>query len=75
MNNELNCSLQTFKDKIDRAVTEKSDLFEGIGEETGEHLDHLISTVGSQATQINVLNTERHQVEEQLQNEIKVLQR
>jgi len=75
MNNELNCALQTLKDRIDRTVTEKPDLFEGIGEETSKRLDHLISTVGSQAMQVNVLHTERNQVEEQLRNEIEQLQR
>ncbi len=75
MKNELNCALQTFKDKIDRIVTEKPDLFEGIGEEAGERLNHLISTIGTQAKQVDVLNAERDQVEEQLQSEIKQLQR
>jgi chromosome segregation ATPase len=75
VNNELKNELQTFKEKVERVVTEKPDLFDGISEETSERLDHLISKIENQATQINVLHTERNQVEEQLQNEIKQLQR
>jgi len=75
MNNKLKRALQTFKDKIQRVVAEKPDLFEGIGEETGERLDHLISTVETKTTQIDVLQEERDQIEEQLRNEIKELQR
>src|SRR5205814_10276549 len=54
VNNKLKRILQIFKDKIHRIVTERPDLFDGIGEETSERLDHLISTVGNQATQIDV---------------------
>jgi chromosome segregation ATPase len=75
VNNELKNELQTFKEKVERVVTEKPDLFDGISEETSERLDHLISKIENQATQINVLHTERDQVEEQLRNEIKQLQR
>jgi len=75
VNNKLKRVLQTFKDKIQRVVTERPELFEGISEETNERLDHLISTVENQATQNNVLQAERDQVEEQLRNEIKELQR
>jgi len=75
LNNKLKRVLQTFKDKIQRVATERPELFEGIGEETSERLDHLISTVENQATQINVLQAEHDQVEEQLQNEIKQLHR
>jgi len=74
-NNELNCALQTFKDKIDRVATERPELFEGIGEEPSKRLDHLISTVENQAAQNNVLQAERDQVEEQLRNGIKALER
>jgi hypothetical protein len=35
----------------------------------------LISTIENQATQIDVLHTERDQIEQQLQNEIKQRQR
>ena len=75
VNNKLKRVLQTFKDKIHRIVTERGDLFDGIGEETSERLDHLISTVENQATQIDVLHAERDQVEEQLRSENKELQR
>jgi hypothetical protein len=75
MNNKLKRALQTFKEKIHRVVTERPDLFEGIGEETNERLDHLISTAENQATQVSVLQAERDQIEQQLQSEIKELQR
>ncbi len=67
--------MQTFKDKIDRVATERPELFEGIGEETSKRLHHLISTVENQAAQNNVLQVERDQVEEQLRNGIKALER
>jgi hypothetical protein len=75
VNNRLKRALQSFKDKIHRVVIERPDLFDGTGEETSERLDHLISTVENQATQINVLQAERDQTEKQLQNEIKQLQK
>jgi DNA-binding transcriptional regulator GbsR (MarR family) len=75
MNNKLKRILQLFKEKIQRAVAERPDIFDGVGEETSERLDHLISTVENQATRIDLLHAERNQVEEQLRNEIKQLQR
>jgi hypothetical protein len=75
MNNKLKRVLQTFKDKIHRVVTDRPDLFDGIGEETSERLEHLISTVENQATQVNVLHVERDQVDEKYQRQIKELQR
>jgi hypothetical protein len=75
MNNKLKRILQLFKEKIQRAVAERPDIFDGVGEETSERLDHLISTVENQAAQIDLLHVERNQVEEQLRNEIKQLQR
>jgi len=75
VNNELKSELQTFKEKVERVVTEKPDLFDGITEETSERLDHLISTIQNQATQINLLHTEHNEIEEQLRNEIKQIQR
>ncbi|CAF4202712.1 unnamed protein product, partial [Rotaria sordida] len=74
INNKLKRILQIFKDKIHRLVTEKPDLFINIGEETSERLDHLIATVEYQATQIDLLQTERDQSEKQLQNQIQELQ-
>ncbi len=75
MNNKLKRALQTIKDKLHRVATERPDLFANTGEETSERLDHLISTVEHQATQIDILQTERDQSEEQLRNEIQELQR
>ncbi len=75
INNKLKRALQSLKDKINRLVTERPDLFVNIGEDTSERLDYLISTVEHQATQINILQTERDQSEEQLRNEIQELQR
>jgi hypothetical protein len=75
VNNKLKHVLQVFKDKIHRVVAERPDLFDGIGEETSERLDHLISTIGNQATQIDALQAECDEVEEQLRDEIKQLQR
>ncbi len=57
-NNELKHTLQAFKDTVHRIVAERPDLFDNIGEETSERLDHLISTVENQATKIDVLQTE-----------------
>ncbi len=67
--------VQTFEQKINRIVAERPNLFHNIGEETSEQLEHLISTIKNQATQIDALHAERDQIEEQLQNEIKHLQR
>ena len=75
VNNKLKRALQMFKDKISRLVTDRPDLFANIGEETSERLDHLISTVEHQATQIDLLQTERNEIEEQLRQEIRQLQR
>ena len=71
---KLKRALQTFREKINRLVTDRPDLFTNIGEETSERLDHLISTVEHQATQMELLQTERNEMEAQLQNEIQELQ-
>jgi chromosome segregation ATPase len=63
MNNKLKRALQMLKDKIHRLVTERPELFVNIGEETTERLDHLISTVEHQATQIDLLQTERNELQ------------
>ena len=70
INTKLKRALQTFKDKIHRLVTNRPDLFTNIGEETSERLDHLISTVEHQATQLDILQAERNEIEEQLGSEI-----
>ncbi len=75
MNTKLKRAFQTFKEKINRIVTERPDLFTNIGEETNERLDHLISTVEHQATQIDALQAEHIEVEQQLRNEINELQK
>ena len=75
INTKLKRVLQTFKEKMNRLATERLDLFMNVGEETSERFDHLISTVEHQATQIDLLNTERNEIEEQLKNEINELQR
>ncbi|CAF3603471.1 unnamed protein product [Rotaria sp. Silwood1] len=75
VNNKLKRILQTFKEKIHRIVIEKPNLFDGISEETSERLDHLISIVENQTTQIDFIQTEHDQLEKQLRNEIKELQR
>ena len=71
---KLKRALQTFREKINRLVTDRPDLFTNIGEETSERLDHLISTLEHQATQMELLQTERNEMEAQLQNEIQELQ-
>ncbi|CAF4484910.1 unnamed protein product, partial [Rotaria sp. Silwood2] len=75
INNKLKRILQTFKEKIHRIVIEKPNLFDGISEETSERLDHLISIVENQTTQIDLIQTERDQLEKQLRNEIKKLEK
>lgn len=75
VNSKLKRALQGIKDKINRLATERSDLFEGIGEETNERLAHLISTIENQATKLDVQYAERNEVEKQLHNEINDLRR
>lgn len=75
VNNKLKRALQTVKEKIQRVVSERPDLFDGVNEDTSERLDHLISTVDNQAAQIDALQADREQIEVQLSNEIKELQR
>jgi hypothetical protein len=75
LNNKLKRLLQVFKDKVHRIVVERPDLFDDIGEETSERLDHLISTVENQATKIGSLQIERDQTNEKYQHQIKELQR
>jgi hypothetical protein len=75
VNNQLKGVLQTFEDKIHQVVTDRPNLFDGIGEEITERFDHLISTIKNQATQIDVLYVKSDQAEDQLRNEIKQLER
>jgi DNA anti-recombination protein RmuC len=67
MNNKFKRVFQSFKEKIQRVASERPDIFHGVGEETSERLDHIISTVENQATQIDILRAERDQIEGQLQ--------
>ncbi len=60
----------TFKEKIHRLVTERSDLFTNVGEETSERLDHLIGIVENQAVQMETLQTERFELQREI-NELK----
>ena len=75
INTKLKRVLQTFKEKMNRLATERSDLFANVGEETTERFDHLISTVEHLATQVEMLQSEHNDAEEQLRNEIQELQR
>ncbi|CAF3690411.1 unnamed protein product [Rotaria sordida] len=75
INNKLKRIIQTFKEKIHRLVIEKPNLFDGISEETNERLDHLISIVENQTIQINLIQNQRDELEKQLRNEIKELER
>ena len=63
LNTKLKRALQIIKEKINRIVIERPDLFENIGEETNERLDHLISTVEHQAKQLNALQTEINELQ------------
>ena len=74
-NKKLKRALHKVKNQMQRVVEERPELFEGVGEDANERLEHLISIVENQTTQISALETEHKQVEEQLQNEIKQLQR
>ncbi|CAF0953552.1 unnamed protein product [Adineta ricciae] len=74
MNTKLKRALQGLKDKIYRLVSEKPDLFDGIGEDTSERLDHLIATIENQAAKINLLQTEHAETEVQLRNNMRDLQ-
>jgi len=71
VNNKLKRALQTIKDKIHQAVVEQPQLFPDISDDTIERLDHLISAIENQATQINILQNER----DHAQHEINQLQR
>ena len=73
-NKKLKRVLHKVKNQIDRVVQERPELFEGVGEDSNERLEHLISIVENQTVQINALEAERNEVE-RLQNEIKQLQR
>jgi hypothetical protein len=52
MNKFLTSTLETFKDKCQGIITERSDLFDDIDDETSEYLDRLISLIKNQASHI-----------------------
>ena len=74
-NKKLKRVLHKVKSQIDRVVQERPELFGGVSEDPNERLEHLISIVENHTTQISTIEAERKQVEEQLQNEIRQLQR
>lgn len=74
-NKKLKRALQLVKNQILGAMRDQPGIFDGIGEDSNERLNHLISTIGNQAAQIDALHVERQQVEEQLKNENRELQR
>jgi uncharacterized protein (UPF0335 family) len=70
MTNKLKRVVQIFKEKIQRVASERPDLFVGVGEETNERLDHLISIVQQQADHIAELDMTHDQMEKRFQNEM-----
>jgi hypothetical protein len=75
MNNTLKHTVETIGDKIHQFISAISNLSGDIGEDTIERVDNLISAIDNQATQINVLQTERDQAEEKYRHEINDLQK
>ena len=51
INHKMKRIIQSFKDKIQHFVNENPQLFQGIGEDTNERLDHLISTLTNKQTE------------------------
>lgn len=56
---KLKRTYDAFQEKIQELISKRPDLFEGIGEETNERLDQLISTIENQTKQITDLQNER----------------
>ena len=75
VNNKLKRALQLIKDKIQRIVKEQPDLFESVGDETSERLEHLIHLVSNQATQMQALMVEHNHSEVEFHRKIDELQR
>ena len=63
VNNKLRRALQTIKEKVHQAAIEHPEIFTGTGDDTLERLNHLISTVGHQAIQIEALQAETHELQ------------
>ena len=75
VNTKLKRALQLIKDKIHRIVKEQPDLFENVGDETSERLEHLVHLVSNQATQMQALMVEHQHSEEAFHRKIEELQR
>ncbi len=74
-NKKLKRALHKIKNQIERIVKERPELFDGIGEDSNERLEHLITVVAYQAAQIDALQAEHDHVEEELRDANKELQR
>ncbi|CAF4514139.1 unnamed protein product, partial [Rotaria sp. Silwood2] len=77
INNKLKRALQTIKDRIHQIVIEQPDLFSHINDDTIERLDHLISTIRNQFTQIHNLQNSYDQAQyeiNQLQSSLQACQ-
>jgi len=57
MNNKLESVLQIFKEKINRFIIDKPDLFDGVSEETNERLDHLLSIIENEKERLKSKDT------------------
>lgn len=66
INNKLKRALQTIKEKVHRIVTEKPELFPQMSDDTIERIEQLVSTVGNQAEQIEILQNERDQFQQNI---------
>ena len=74
VNSKLQRALHTIKARIHQAANNRPDLFSDVGEDTIERLDHLISTIDGQTTQIDQLRNECQQARseiDQLQKYVK----
>ena len=63
VNNKLRRALQTIKEKVHQAAIEHPEIFTDTGDDTLERLNHLIAAVGNQATQIEALRAETHELQ------------
>lgn len=70
INNKLKRALQTIKEKIQRIIHEKPELFPQINDDTIQRLDQLISLIQNQAKQIEILQNERSIEIQQLSSQI-----
>lgn len=75
MNTKLKRFLQTMKEKIQGVVAQHPSLFENVGEETNERLDHLISTVNDLVRRLDELRREHESARLAYQEEIEDLQK